>query len=132
MNQDQGTPLAVREQIDSDNRLARSRWSNENAGIVGDHGLDGLVLQRRQRSLERDIQLNAFRPLIVDVEVYTKLAEQLLEGSQATARQTDMLWSILGAADDSRYERCRQAHCLLLVELGILKRCETLDLVDQR
>jgi hypothetical protein len=43
-----------------------------------------------------------------------------------------VLTQLIGAADDPRCQRRRQAHALLLVELWVLKRRQAFELVEQR
>ena len=68
--------------------------------------------------------------LIVDCEPDAVLTHEMFQVGGATPRQCYVLRKLLCAGDDSRRERGRQAHALLLVELRVLKRGEPLDPVQ--
>ena len=58
------------------------------------------------------------------------LPKEVFELGPTAAGQGDMLRQFLGTGDHARSERRGEAEALLLVELGILKRCQALDLVE--
>ena len=95
-----------------------------------DHGLDSLILDGCQFSVKGDVQIASFCAAVFDRKGDTKVGEQVLQVGDASAWETHVLRVVLGAADDARRERRRQAHRLLLVELGVLESGQAFDLVD--
>jgi hypothetical protein len=69
--------------------------------------------------------------LIVHDEAHVMLAEERLELLSTAAGDRDVLGELFSARNHSRRAGRQEAHALLLVELGILKGRETLDLIEK-
>jgi hypothetical protein len=132
MDQDQRAAPARGDEVRPDHRLADARWRDEDASVVGHESARGLLLHRRKRPLEAEVERRPACTLVLDVQADAVAAQQLLDLGPATPRERHVLRQILRAVDHARCHRGGQAHALLLVELGVLESGEALDLVEER
>ena len=89
-----------------------------------------LLLDRCQLAVELELQRGTVVPLVLDRQLHAVLGEKLLGFGHATPRQSHEQRPLLGAGDHPRSQRGRQAHLLLLVELGVLEGGEPLQQVQ--
>ncbi len=132
MDEDERAPAALCHEVGAQDRLADAGRSHEDTRLVLEKGARSRLLERRELATERHVELRSLRALVLDDELHALISEQGLEVGQASTGDCQMLWKVLGAGDDSRRAPRRQAHPLLLVELGILEGGEPLNLVEQR
>ena len=91
------------------------------------------------RYLQTVLELDSYRvstasngiEAVDKVQRDTMNAKQPFESRLAAAWNDRVHGEILGAGDHPRRRRRRQTHALLLVELGVLKGGEALDLVQE-
>ena len=131
MDEDQCAACASGDEIGPDDGLADARRSHEHAGVMREKGTHRLLLGRRQSSLESKFEPDASGTLVFDGESDSVIAEQFLELETAASGQRNVLWQVLRAVDHPRRHRRGKTHALLLVELGVLERGESLDVVQQ-
>jgi hypothetical protein len=79
VDQDQRAARARGDEVCPDHRLADTRRRDEDAGVVGHERSRGLLLDRRERSLEVEVERRPFRTLVLAVQADAVAAQQLLE-----------------------------------------------------
>ena len=132
MHEDEGAAASLRDQVGAEDRLADPGRRDEDPDVFLKEDLRGLLLDRRERALESNLQGLAPVTLIADDERDAVLREKSREIALASSRQRDVLRELFGAGDHPWGGGCRESHHLLLVELRVLKGGETLDPVQAR
>ena len=110
--------------------LPHARRRDEHTDIVTEQRPRGPFLDRRQATVEGDLQRLAVAPQIFDMEGAPVVLEDLLELAPASAGQRHVLSQFLGTGNDARSQCRGKPKALLLVELGILECCQTRDLIQ--
>lgn len=131
MDQNQRARGPLRDEPGGHDRLAERGGRRQHAGVVRKQGVCGLPLLRSQVALEGHRERLAILALVSDRGPDTEIFEERERFIETAARQTDMPRVILGARDDARRAIRGQPHGLRLVELGILERSETQQLIPQ-
>lgn len=124
-------PGTARDEEGSEHRLARSRRSDEDPGVVREQAGGGLPLNGREIASEGALDLGAALAVVIQLERDAELAQQLSQVRQAAPRQGQRVALILGARDHAGRQMRGAPQPLPLVELRVLESCEALHLVDQ-
>ena len=132
VHEDEGAAAPLGDEVRSQDGLADSGRRDEDADVFLEENLRCLLLDRRERALESNVQGLAPVTLIADDERDAVFREKSREIALASSRQRDVLRELFGAGDHPWGGGCRESHHLLLVELRVLKGGETLDPVQAR
>ena len=130
VDQDECAARSGCDQIGADDGLADTRRRDQDADVVTEQSPTSLLLHRGEQTLKHHVQRFAIAALVLDEEGAVVLAKELFELGPTAAGQGDMLRQFLGTGDHARSERRGEPEALFLVELGILKCCQALDLVE--
>lgn len=103
----------------------------KDTGIVCQQSIGDCFLFGPQLSVEGHRKRTANRALITDRRADGQITKRLQNIVEATSRQADMLREVLSARDDSWRTVSRQSECLGLIELGVLKRCQSQQPISQ-
>jgi hypothetical protein len=132
VHEDQGIPRPLGDQVDASDRLADPRRRHQDPEVVGEHRLDGGVLNVGESALEGVVDGGAVLSLVVGLERRAERTEQGRDLVNAAPRNRHVLREVFGAGDHPWRQRRREPHALLLVELGILERGNALERIQNR
>ena len=125
MHQHQGVARSGGDQGRGDHGLAEGRGRRQYAGIVQEQGVGGRLLLTGELAGEVRFDRAADVAFVTPADGDSQRGEQILRRIAAAARQRHVVRRQFGAADDARDAERGQAHRLMAVELGILKRGQT-------
>ena len=131
MNQDQGVGPAGGDQRSGDHCLAECRGCRQHTGVVPQQRARGSLLLRCQLAFEGRCDRTTAVALVAGAHDDAQRREHRLYLVAAAAGQGYVVRQQLRAADDARDAEGRQAHPLGAVELGILKRGEAGQPIDE-
>ena len=108
--------------------LAGSRRGDQYPELMAGHHLHRFLLDLiAQCPVERQVQPSGHRPGIADFQTAPGFLDDRFRLVQDAAREVDVFKGLLVAAQEPRCLPYREAHPLLLVELGVVQRGQVLQ-----
>ena len=129
MDEHERADAARGDQPGTHDRLAEGSGGGQHAGVVCEHGVGGDSLLRPQLSLKSHVQRATCVAFVAECRMNAEAFERLPCLVEAASWQTDVMRVIFGAGDDARLVVGRHSHRLGLVELRILKSCQSKEAV---
>src|SRR5262245_48048934 len=111
--------------------LAKCCGVSEDASFLSQHGVCCGYLLAAKLTLKFHLEATAIAAFVANSHANAELGKRRTKVIEATPWQSYVMREILGTRDDTRLVVRRQSHRLQLVELGILKRCESKQSVSQ-
>ena len=124
MNEHERVHAAPGDEPRGDDGLADRCCGCQYACLMTQHRVRCCLLLLPKLALKLHFQTAAVATFVADGRANTKIHEGLADVIEAAARQSDVMWEILGARDHAWPAVGRKPHCLRFVELGILERSE--------
>ena len=107
MHQDQRALAPLGDQVDTNDRLARSGRSHKDTGVFCEERFGSVNLDALETAVEIKSHSLFVQPLILKREVDSVIPEQLSQIRVASSGKTDVIRQILRTANDPRSQRGR-------------------------
>ena len=131
MNQNQSIDAAPGNEPGRNHCFAKSRGRRQNARVMPEQRFSGSLLIGPQCAMKSNLQRHAVEAFIAENRLNVERPKHCLNFIQTPSRQSEVLWVILSARNDSWLAVGRQSHGLRAIELGILKCGQTQQSVAQ-